>query len=139
MSMVSDIEKLRPELLEKSDAELERLRNEIEMAIAEKHKRAEQERRAAIVAEASKHVDAVVAGLKWLHDNQLLSDKMVDVFTRGDGQFNPATYIRAPRGVDDVRAKAVTIGGGEKKRRRRRDPVTGQLVPSKAAVAAGEA
>lgn len=137
--MVSDIEKLRPELLSMSVAELERRRDEIEMAIQRKAKEEEDARRAVLVEEAGKHVESVIKGLRWLYEEGFLSEKVTDMFTRGDGQFNPATYIRAPRGVDDVRAKSVTIGGGEKKRRRRRDPVTGELVPSKAAVAAGEA
>jgi hypothetical protein len=133
---VTDIEKLRPELLDLSVAELERRANEIQLAIRAKAEKEEAERRAAVVAEAATHVETVVTGLKWLHDNGFLSGKVTESFTRADGQFNPATYLRAPR-ADDVRQARVASGDAPKRRRRVRD-ANGNLVPSKAAKAAGE-
>lgn len=134
MFEITDIEKLRPELLEKSDAELERLANEIEMARQEKARRGEAERRAKVMAEAGTHVEAVLSGLKWLHAEGFLSAKVTESFTRSDGQFNPATFIRAPR-TEDVVTKP--RADAPKRRRRRRMP-DGTLVPSKAALAVGE-
>jgi predicted nuclease with TOPRIM domain len=134
MDIISDIEKLRPELLEKSDAELERLAAEIEMARQEKARRSEAERRSKLVAEASDRVEAVIAGLKWLHAEGFLSAKVSETFTRADGQFNPSTYLRAPRSEEVVTKPR---GEAPKRRRRRRLP-DGTLVPSNAAVVAGE-
>jgi hypothetical protein len=130
--MVDDIYKLRPELLDKSDAELDRLKAEIELAQAEKRRLADAKRAAEIAAEAGRHVDAVIESAKWLHDHGLLSQRLTDALSRSDGQFNPATFVRAPRGDDVPRARSEKKEG-PRRFRRRRDPVTGELVPSKAA------
>lgn len=126
---VDDIKKLRPELLEKSDAELERL--ETEIALAREHKRREAEIKAKeeLAAEANRHVEAVLAGVKFLHDNGALPERIAAAFSRNDGQFNPATFLRAV-----TAEQLVPRAAGEKPKRRRRvkDPVTGELVPSKA-------
>ena len=135
MATITDVEKLRPELLNMSVAELERRRTEIDMAIAKKHAEEEAARRAALVDEATGKVDAVVSGLRWLHDNGFLSAKVTEAFSRGDGQFNPAIYVRAPRSIEEVLRTPRKEGV---RRRRRRDPETGELVPSKRARAAGE-
>jgi hypothetical protein len=120
------IEKLRPELLEKSDAELDRLAAEIEMARAEKARRAEAEKRAKLIDEAQGRVGRLIDDLKWLHDNGLLSEKLRAALTRADGHFNPATFIRVPRAEDVLPSSQPDR---PVRRRRRRDPATGELLP----------
>jgi len=128
MAIITDVEKLRPELLSLSVAELERRRNEIDMAIAQKAAAEEAERRNRMVAEATERVESVVAGLKWLHAEGFLGAKVTEAFSRGDGQFNPGLYIRPPRSVDEVLTRPAA-----KRTRRRRMP-DGTLVPSKASL-----
>ncbi|MFU0504090.1 hypothetical protein [Pseudaminobacter sp. NGMCC 1.201702] len=128
--MAIGIEKLRPELLEKSPAELERLATEIAMAQAELARRAEVAAKEELAAEANRHVDAVLAGVKFLHDNDLLNKRLVDALTLGTGAFAPSTFLRSVTAEQLVPRAARP--SGEKKRRRVRDPKTGELVPSKA-------
>lgn len=120
--MASDISKLRPELLTKSDAELERLAAEISMAQAEKRRQAEIKAKEELAAEATKRVERVVADIKWLHDNIALPERIVQGFSRNDGTFVPGMILRAP-----TAESLVPRAGGEKRRRRRRDPKTGEL------------
>lgn len=138
MAILTDVKKLRPELLDLSVAELERRRAEIDMAIGQKAAEEEAKRRQALVEEATGKVETVVAGLKWLHENGFLSAKVADTFTSAAGVFNAATYIRAPRSVDDVLTgkRAEPVGDKPKRLRRVRD-AEGNLVPSKKMQAAG--
>lgn len=138
--MAIGIEKLRPELLEKSDAELERLATEIALAQAEKKRRADVAAMEAIAAQASEHVDAVVAGVKFLYEHRLLPERLVTGFSRNDGRFAPGMILRAPTAESLVpKPTAARRPAGEKKFRRRKDPKTGEWIPSKAARKAGVA
>lgn len=94
MATITDIEKLRPELLDKSLGELARLKAEIEMAQAEVQRREDVKAKEALADEANTHIDAVVAGVKWLHANGLLPGKLTEAFSRADGVFTPATVLR---------------------------------------------
>lgn len=133
MATITDVDKLRPELLGMSVAELERRRTEIDMAIAQKAREEEIKAKEALAVEANKHIDAVVAGVKWLHDNGVLPEKVAAGFSRADGMFTPAQALRNVTAESLVprvpRARKPT---GPVQRRRRRDPKTGELVPSKA-------
>lgn len=127
--MVSDIKKLRPELLEKSIAELERQQTEIALAIEEKRREADVKAKEELASEANRHIEAMLASAKFLHDNGILPPRLVDALSRNDGQFNPATFLRS------VSAEQL-VGGprkaaGPKRTRRVRD-ASGNLVPSKA-------
>jgi len=130
---ITDVEKLRPELLTKSLAELERQRAELDMAIERKRREAEVAEKQALAADANGHIEAVLAGVGWLHRNGLLPERLATALTGGNGAFMPASFLRA------VSAESL-VGGprpkpaGERKTRRRRDPVTGELVPSKASL-----
>ncbi|TPJ86986.1 MULTISPECIES: hypothetical protein [unclassified Mesorhizobium] len=135
--MAATIDKLRPELLDKSDAELERLANEIAMAMAEKKRRADIAAKEELAAEAATRVERVVADIKWLHDNGLLPERVAQGFSRGDGMFVPGMILRAPTAESLVPRAAAPKG--EKRFRRRKDPKTGEYVPSKAARKAGVA
>lgn len=125
MAIITDIKKLRPELLDLSVAELHRRRDEIDMAISEKAAKEESERRAALVDEAGTRTEAVLDNVKWLHDNGFLAQRLVEALTRSDGQFNPSTFLRKPRAEDTVtRPKS----DKPKRVRRRRDPQSGELI-----------
>jgi len=78
---ITDIRKLRPELLDKSAAELERQITELQMALAEKQKIEEEKRREALSDEARIRREAIVDNLKWLQENGLLSEKVAGYFT----------------------------------------------------------
>jgi hypothetical protein len=132
MVEITDIEKLRPELLDKSEAELERLAAEIAMAQAEKRRRTEAAERTKRLEEAGDRVARVIEDVKWLHDSGMLSQRVAEAFTRSDGQFNPATYLRVPRAEDVVVRAPRAKKEGPRRLRRVRDPETGELVPSKA-------
>lgn len=137
MPDIHDIEKLRPELLKKSLAELERQQTEIAMAIERKRHEEEVKAKEELAARANDHIDAVVSGLTFLHDNGVLPLKFVEAFSRNDGRFVPATFLRAvtaeslvPREMRPRRAAS-----GPKRRRRVRDE-HGNLVPRRASQAA---
>ncbi|MER9170932.1 hypothetical protein NKI12_26980 [Mesorhizobium australicum] len=129
--MAATIDKIRPELLSKSDAELERLAAEIAMAQAEKKRLADVAAKEELAAEAGARVERVVADIKWLHDNDLLPKRVAEGFSRGDGMFSPGMILRAPTAESLVPRERKPAG--EHKFRRRKDPKTGEYVPSKAA------
>lgn len=138
--MAIAIEKIRPELLTKSDAELERLAAEIAMAQAEKRRIADVAAMEAIAAQAGDHVEAIVAGVKFLHEHGLLPDRVAAGFSRSsDGMFAPGMILRAPSAESMVPKAARAAPKGEKRFRRRKDPKTGEYIPSKAAQKAGVA
>lgn len=127
MATITDIEKLRPELLTKSLGELARLKAEIEMAEVELGRRELVKAKEALAAEANRHIDAVVAGVKWLNDNGILPEKVAAGFKRdGDGMFSPAMFLR--------NVTAESLAGGKPTRARR-----GRMTPAEreAAIAAG--
>lgn len=134
MAVITDIEKLAPELLKKSKAQIEREITERQMALAELERQEQIKAKEELAARANDHIEAVVAGLTFLHENGILNAKVEEALTRNDGRFVPATYLRA------VSAESLVPGAvrksGPKRRRRVRDPKTGEMVPSKASQAA---
>lgn len=120
--MAATIEKLRPELLEISDAEFERRQAEFELAARERARRAEVKLKEALAVEATGHVERVVAGIKFLHEHGLLPDRVVTGFSRNDGTFVPGMILRAP-----TAESLVPKAAGEKRKRRRRN-AAGELV-----------
>ncbi len=116
MAIITDIKKLKPELLEISDAELDRRMAELEMARAERKRIADVKAMEAIAAQAADHVEAMVAGAKFLHEHGLLPERLVAGFSRGDGMFVPGMILRAPSAESMVPKVA-----GEKRKRRRRN------------------
>lgn len=91
--MVDDIQKLRPELLKKSPAELERMATEIAMAQAYQAREAEVAAKEQLAADANRHIDAVVAGVKWLYDNAMLPEQITTAFSTAGGAFVPARKL----------------------------------------------
>lgn len=94
---ITDIKKLRPELLEKSVAEIDRLITELQMAKVEKSKVEEAAKRAKQLDEAGAHFDSVLESLRWLHENNFLADSVKEFFTTSSGVFTPHLKLKKPR------------------------------------------
>lgn len=130
MVEINDIEKLRPELLTKSLAELERQQTEIAMAIERKKHEAEVKAKEELASRANEHIDSVISGVKFLHDNGILPDRIAQAFSRNDGTFNPGTFLRAVTAEQLVPRE--NMPRRKTGRRRRVRDANGNLVPSKA-------
>lgn len=95
MAIITDVEKLRPELKGVSDAELERRMTELLM---EKERRQQEARRAqveGIVNDANAHMQAIVAGLRYLEEHGLLAEEVKAAFTNSAGVFTPHLKFKA--------------------------------------------
>lgn len=123
MAKIDDIQKLRPELLDKSTAELERQMTELQMALDHKKAEAERKELASLVDEINKAHDAVLNGLNFLHEHKVLAQAVADAYTTVSGQFAPhlkhrpidADRLLAIRAKDNAEAEGKTV----KKRRAR--------------------
>lgn len=97
MPAVTEIEKLRPELLDKSVAELDRLMAEIEMAKAKKAEVEAEARRVEEHQEAVKLTDDLLRILNRLGQLGRVPPKLMAVLTRPTGEYVPGAYIKKPR------------------------------------------
>ena len=101
MADSTDITKRRPELMEKSVNELERMKTEIQMAIQKKAEEEMAAQRVKLIEEAKDHIDNVLTGLKWLEANSFLNESVKDFFTtKGEGRpasFAPHLKFKAPK------------------------------------------
>ena len=89
MAIINDVTKLRPELKDVSDNELERRMTELLM---EKERRDQEARKAKvehIVTKANEHMQNIVAGLRFLEEHNLLGDDVKASFTSTAGVFTP--------------------------------------------------
>lgn len=114
MAIITDVEKLRPELKAVSDAELERRMAELLM---EKERREQEAKRAKvehIVTKANEHMQAIVAGLRFLEEHGLLGDEVKAAHTSSSGVFTP--HLR----YKNVDADRVLARMGEPVKRTRR-------------------
>lgn len=91
---ITDITKLAPDLLTKSRAQLEREITERQMALAEMERNERIKDAEETVLAANKHIDAIVDGMKWLHDKGLLPERVAAGFSRADGVFTPTVALR---------------------------------------------
>ena len=89
MAKIEDIEKLRPELLGKSVAELERQMAELQMALDRKKDEEKKAALAQVVIEANNHQENLVEALKFLEHWRLLPDDVKAAYTTTSGVFNP--------------------------------------------------
>lgn len=94
---VTDISKLRPELLDMSVAELERRRAEIDMAIARKAEIEAEEKRKEDHKLAEVAFDKMMDGIQVLHNLGRLPDRIKNVLMSDDGSFQPGRYLKKPR------------------------------------------
>lgn len=97
--VLTDVKDLRPDLLSKSYNELERMKAEIEMAMASKEQEERSRKRAALVEEAGIRIDRVVDDLTWLHDNHFMSPNVREFFGGKDRAKNDifAPHLRLKR------------------------------------------
>lgn len=114
MAIITDVEKLRPELKGVSDAELERRMTELLM---EKERREQEARKAKvehIVTKANEHMQNIVAGLRFLEEHGLLGDEVKAAHTSSSGVFTPHLRYKS------VDADRVLARMGEPVKRTRR-------------------
>lgn len=97
MPEITDIEKLRPELLKMSVAELERRKVEIDMAIARKAEEEAETRRKEEYEEAVILTVELVKLVSRLHELNRLSPRLVQALSKDDGSFVPGLYIKKPK------------------------------------------
>jgi len=95
--VLTDITKLNKDLLSLSDNELERRMTELRMAMAYKAEEGARKEREAKIVKASEHIDKVLEGLRWLHDNDFLGETVKAAFTNAKGVFTPHLSMRKPR------------------------------------------
>lgn len=97
MPAITDIEKLRPELLGKSVAELDRLISEIEMAKAKKAEEEAEARRVEEHKEAVGLTEELVKILTRLGKLDRVPPRLKEALTRPTGEYVPGAYIKKPR------------------------------------------
>lgn len=97
MVAISDIRKLRPELLEKSVAELQRQMTELEMAIAEKAKIEAEKAEAEKLEKAKAVFDDLREAIDKLAELGHLPQRLVEVLTDKDGKLSPHKFLKRPR------------------------------------------
>lgn len=117
MAIITDVEKLRPELEGLSDAELERGKTEYDMEIARRAQKKKQAQVAGIVDEANAAIDAIVGGLRLLEKHNLLPDEAKQFYSSATGAFMPHLRFKP------VTADRVIVRNAEKpvkKTRRKR-------------------
>lgn len=117
MAIITDVEKLRPDLLTKSPAELQRMATEIQMAIEHQAQEARRKEVTAIVTEANAHIEAIVAGLRFLEKHNLLSEDVKAAHTSAAGVFTPHLRYKS---VDADRVLARMSDAPVKKTRRKK-------------------
>lgn len=104
MAKIEDIQKLRPELLDKSDAELERLETEIRMARQHKADEAARKEIESLVAQVNAAQDTILKSLNFLFEQGVLSEVVAQAYTTAGGSFAP--HLRH-RHVDADRLLAI--------------------------------
>jgi hypothetical protein len=97
MAVIEDVKKLKPELLELSPAEIDRRIAELQMAKDEIKKKEDAEFRAFQAEHAGEHIDKILAGLRFLHENDFLAENVIKFFTTEKGQFMPHLKLKKPR------------------------------------------
>lgn len=114
---VDDINKLNPELLKKSKAQIQREIDERTLALHELERQELVAAKEALAKEANTHIEAATAAVKFLHENGILHEKLIAAFTRADGVFTTGNVLKP------VTAESL-VGGrkadGPKRKRRSR-------------------
>jgi len=116
MAIINDVTKLRPELKDVSDNELERRMTELRM---EKERREQEARKAQvehIVTKANEHMQNIVAGLRFLEEHNLLCDDVKASFTSAAGVFTPHLKFKS---TDADRVLARMVDAPKKTRRKK--------------------
>jgi hypothetical protein len=95
MTSIQDIDKLRPELMSKSDAELERQITELQLALEKKKALEEEKERAMVLAEARERIDRLVSDIMWLHEKNLLIDVAAELFSFPSAQKRDPETVKS--------------------------------------------
>lgn len=127
---IDDINKLAPELLKKSKAQLEREIVERQLAMAELIRQEEVAAKEQLATDVNRHLEAISEGVRFLHANGQLHKRLEDALTGGNGSFMPSAFLR-PVTAEQLVGGPRRVGGrrkpGEPRKRRRRNPETGEL------------
>lgn len=118
MATINDIEKLRPELLTKSVAELERQMAELKMALDRKKDEEKKAALAQVVIEANKHQENLVEALKFLEHWLLLPEDVKAAHTTSSGVFNPGIKYK-PVTADRIILRKEQAANPKKPRRKK--------------------
>lgn len=97
MVAISDIEKLAPDLLGKSVAQLEREITERQMAIEKVRAKEEAEKREKLLGEAGHKFDQLMDILRWQEQNGFLPPALKEALTDSGGSFAPHKKMKRPR------------------------------------------
>jgi len=97
MASITDIESLRPELLDLSVAELERRKTEIDMAIARVGEKEAEVRRQKEHEESIGLTETLLKTVSRLHAIGRLSPRLVAALSKENGEFVPGLYVKKPR------------------------------------------
>lgn len=89
MVKIDNIKQLRPELLDKSDAELERLETEIKMARQHKADEAARKEIESLVAQVNAAQDTILKSLNFLYEQGVLAEAVAATYTTVGGSFAP--------------------------------------------------
>ncbi len=117
MADITDISKLRPDLLEKSDKELERMLTEIQMA--QEHRRYEA-RKAEVASQVQKinaAIEAFNSSVSTLNEAGFLNPSIKDALTTEKGVFSP--HLKHKQ-VDADRVLVPMMADGDDKPKRTR-------------------
>jgi len=104
MVKIDNIKQLRPELLDKSDAELERLETEIRMARQHKADEAARKEIESLVSQVNAAQDTILKSLNFLYEQKVLPEGVTAAYTTAGGSFAP--HLRH-RHVDADRLLAI--------------------------------
>lgn len=119
-----DLKGLPPEVIElisKSDAELERRKNNVEIALEIRSKRAERKRLQETVDKANRYQENLVEALKFLEPLHLLPDDVKAAHTTSSGVFNPGIKYK-PVTADRIILRKEQVEKPKKPRRKRVAP-----------------
>lgn len=117
MAIITDVEKLRPELKSVSDAELERRMTELRMEMERREQEAKRAKVEHVVSKANEHMQNIIAGLRFLDEHGLLSEDVKAAHTSAAGVFTP--HLRYKQ-VDADRVLARMSDAPVKKTRRKK-------------------
>lgn len=117
MAEINDISKLRPELLDKSEKELERMMVEIQMAQEHKRHEARKKEVASLVVKINGAIESFNKAVSDLNDAGFLNPAIRDVLTTEKGVFSP--HLKHKQ-VDADRVLARMAASDDKPKRRKR-------------------
>ncbi|NTJ46931.1 hypothetical protein G6K93_07885 [Agrobacterium rhizogenes] len=89
MAEISDVTKLRPDLQELSDNELQRRMDEFQMEVDRRQAEKDRQAKAAEAAIKNAIIDNYLNSLREMESHQLLPAEVLAVYTNAGGNFTP--------------------------------------------------